>query len=326
MKYRCLYRTASTSFTTGKKELPPNCIARGCRGEFDRIKEMLVCFTAESGNPIGIMRWRKDRERALSRRGIPKATYIDSQANMIKMGSQLLGGICEFPEQIPAVAKLEEAICLIRSEKPDIVIIDWYGRIGRDERVELLEAIKNLDPKIKVILYSDNYYEQECERLMVSFDGVIYKGWDDPLKLKEVVSGLVTENLAPMKSQEKARKKLLIIEDNEESLNTISLLMGDICDVPDKIPTTNSLEQAKALIEQYSPDIVISDKQFDISNGNAYHELLDFIKWRDPNTKVILWSCNVGTEDNSSAKHSYDSVFFKTEYAGLILAVKKLNE
>ena len=197
MKYRCLYYQASTNSETGKGELPQNCVARRCRGEFDRIKDLLVCYTAESGNPIGVMRWRKDRERALFRRGIAMAIYVDSETSTIKMGKRMLRGVCEVPDAIPVVTTREEANNLIRSYKPDIVIIDWYERNGPDERIPLLEDIKGLDPKIKVVLHSDYFKKEECERLGVCFDGVINKGWDENSKLKDVVSKLAKEILAP---------------------------------------------------------------------------------------------------------------------------------
>jgi len=395
MRYRCIYTTGSTNVMTGKSQPPDNCIAKGCKGEFERIKLLPDCFTTKSGLNLGEFRRRRQELREGKAKRKPRLTMIDDDASIARAIRRVFKKDCDMPGDAHATVSKDDAIALIREQSPDIIVCDKnFGAKG--DHLEVLSFAKKSGAR--VILFSASVEQGDYSVSGMAFDAIVAKpDWEglkravsrlagsarddavprlvdasegkatmtimDPAALARggaapdshrvmerantlpsisvvlgkrpesappVITELATAETSPSeaagaRAQQQKKKKLLIIEDELDLVDALAPMMEALCDVPDNNPNSLSLEDAKRLVEEHDPDIIISDMKFDINNPDAYHELLDFAKGRNPDVKVILWSCTVQPDEHGSGTHAYDGMFGKADYAGLILAVKKFS-
>jgi two-component SAPR family response regulator len=123
--------------------------------------------------------------------------------------------------------------------------------------------------------------------------------------------------------QVKKKARVVVIDDEQQLIQLVCRVFkrSEKLDVPDEIPSMHSLSDAKSLIEQHDPDIVISDKQFDFNNRNAHLELLEFIRSNYPNAKVALHSSAIQEEDEQAG---FDLCIKKTVAQELVGIIEKL--
>jgi len=123
---------------------------------------------------------------------------------------------------------------------------------------------------------------------------------------------------APLHEVLRKSRKLLIIDDQPNVVKVLSLTLGGMFDIPKGLGHVDSLAQAMALIDAHNPDVLISDKRFDMKDGNAHLKLLDYAKSKNPKAIVILFSAHIGVEDCGSEGSSFDQVVDKGQPERLI--------
>lgn len=96
--------------------------------------------------------------------------------------------------------------------------------------------------------------------------------------------------------------KVVVIDDENHIVKAVcrALKSSGLLIVPEGIPAIKSLSDAKSLIDREKPDIVVSDKQFDLNNRKAHAELLQYLRENHPDAKVALHSSALGQEDKEA--------------------------
>jgi hypothetical protein len=109
------------------------------------------------------------------------------------------------------------------------------------------------------------------------------------------------------------RAKLVVIHGSADVACMGTRLFGEMCDVPKGLRAVTSLQEAKGMVDEHAPDIVLCGKRIDV-DPDAHYRLLEHAKGKNPDTVVILWSGGLlGTENNAGAKYKYDAMVDTTD-------------
>ena len=129
-------------------------------------------------------------------------------------------------------------------------------------------------------------------------------------------NGFKSAALQPGQIQKK--KTVVIIDDEAPIARAVARMLKDNRNLEiQDAGAVASLAEAKRLLERHKPDIVISDKQFDMNNRNAHAELLAHLKENYPDAKVILHSASITESDGQLG---YDAVVMKPVKPGDLAA------
>ncbi len=115
------------------------------------------------------------------------------------------------------------------------------------------------------------------------------------------------------------RMKLVIIDCDPEMVRLGRNLLGETCDIP-SIARVSSLEEAKKIVDEQKPDVVIMGKRID-DRQDAWRDLLAHIrsKGQVPGAKVVLWSNGLtGGENMERARYRFDAVVHSTDIEELV--------
>ena len=124
--------------------------------------------------------------------------------------------------------------------------------------------------------------------------------------------------------QTQTKKKVVIVDDEPMLVKAVSraLAQSKELEIPANISHVCSLEGAKKSVDEHKPDIIISDKEFDMNNRNAHLELLAYVRKQHPLAKVILHTSYV---EENELNAGYDFIAQKpVESARLIEIVERL--
>jgi DNA-binding NarL/FixJ family response regulator len=109
----------------------------------------------------------------------------------------------------------------------------------------------------------------------------------------------------PMADTISTRKTLVVVERQRNMLRILCYGLSKITDIPEGLNPVSSLAAAIALVDAHKPDVVICDESFDGNNKTAPHRLLQHIRKKKPDAKMILFATNF-TEQ--AGPNGYDAV------------------
>jgi hypothetical protein len=120
-------------------------------------------------------------------------------------------------------------------------------------------------------------------------------------------------------------KKLVVIHYDPEMIALGMRMFGKTCDIPKGILRVRSLEDAKKIVDEHRPDIVLVGKRIGNSPDGCY-ELLEYAKLQNPDAKVVLWSGILrGDERREGAKCHYDAIVPRRDLNGIREAVGQFS-
>jgi len=122
-----------------------------------------------------------------------------------------------------------------------------------------------------------------------------------------------------------SRKPVLLVVDRYKGIaECVERMLGNSCDLPRDTRPVSDFGQAVRLLYEYRPDIVLSEKAFDLAIPDSCRELLVTVKRHNPNAKMIIYSTVVGEEEQGKGGFSFDAVVLKGDVLGLKEAVRFL--
>jgi len=270
-----------------------------------------------------------------------RLVIIDHREDMLGSISAALGGICEIPPGLTLINSLAGAMRSILKESPDMVMIARnFDPEDPNGNMKLLVAVKDNNPRAKVILLSededdasgfDAVVQEGATETLVSLVKRFASGEDEGIvqHIDDAITGRVVpkigsdewEAICPTNVERKAR--LLVIDNASNVVNAVSTYLSGICIVSEGTPAAKSFEEAKRLVDEQKPDIVMVYDNFDRSDRMATTTICEYVKTLKPGASVILVVPEDGTNEiNDGAP--FDRIIHRNEVALIKETVKEL--
>jgi len=270
-----------------------------------------------------------------------RLVIIDHRDDMLKSIGAALGGICEIPPGLTPINSVAGATRSILKENPDMVLIARnFDPEDPNAYMRLLVAVKDKNPKAKVILHSedeedvrgfDAVIQEGVMEILVSLMKRYASGEDDriPRHIEEEITGRVVkkigsdewEAICPTNVERKAR--LLVIDNASNVVNAVSTYLSGICIVSEGTPAAKSFDEAKKLVDEQSPDIIVVYDNFDNNEKTTPTSVGEYIKALKPGASVILIVPKDGTNEIDEGA-PFDRIIHTNEVALIKETVKEL--
>jgi DNA-binding NarL/FixJ family response regulator len=232
-----------------------------------------------------------------------KVAVIDSDEMLVGILKKLLKRIdgISVLEDLPLAGCSSDVFDIANIHKPDILIMPDNFLHESQAGGAIIDVLREELPDTKVLLLGANAKGSCMGEEAAPFDAVIQMPSTNAelLTFAEILAGEVLEE-----REESKKKKLLVLDSDEKMVRFAHDLAKDSSVVLGEIKACTSYEEAKQMIMEQKPNMVLVGL---IGNGVDDHlKVLDLIKWNNPDTTVLLYAQDCPMEFRRTEVFEFD--------------------
>lgn len=163
---------------------------------------------------------------------------------------------------IAAAENGEKAIAVFKADRPDLVILD--KTLPDMDGIEVLKAMKELEPNVRVIIYAVPEYVNEA--FAAGAKDFVDKPFT-PVRLVEAVKRVLDDGPSIIPAARSSAKRVLIVDRSASIRSIIGKYVNDVCHCD--AAEAKDGKMAVEIFRAYKPDAVFIEIQIPGMNGLA---------------------------------------------------------